>query len=184
MDSNTILLEIFKAFLPFLVSFGAAYVMMRLLIDNEKDRRDAELQLKMYDTAARNKQEIFPIRLQAYERVLLYLERMTPQNLLMRIRQDEMTAPELQFALVSSIRSEYEHNITQQLYVSVETWSLVHVGTEELIGTINTIGRQLPTDASGLDLSRAVLRFTLDPSNELTIGRAIEELKIEAQRMF
>ena len=66
--------------------------------------------------------QTLPLRLQAYERVVLFIERVNPANLLIRLNSTAYPAAELHSLIVTEIRNEYQHNVTQQLYVSNRAW--------------------------------------------------------------
>lgn len=196
MDLLTFCFELLKAVLPFCISWATVYVVIRIIYDNEQDKRNVDYNLRLQELAHTKQQqeqptntnaekgEVVGIRLQAYERLVLFLERINPQSLILRIRQDEMTAPELQMALLINIRTEFEHNITQQLYVSPMVWNLISTSVEELITVISAVARQMSTDASGLDLSRAILQYFLNNDHTLALHQALESLKAEAQELF
>lgn len=196
MDLLTFSFELLKAVLPFCISWATVYVVIRIIYDNEQDKRNVDYNLRMQELAHTKQQEeqttntsaekgeVLSTRLQAYERLVLFLERINPQSLILRVRQDEMTAPELQMALLLNIRTEFEHNITQQLYVSPMVWNLISTSVEELITVISAVARQMPTDASGLDLSRAILQYFLTNDHTLALHQALESLKTEAQQLF
>lgn len=184
MDLTTFILELCRALLPFGIALCLVYVVLRMLLDNEQDKRNVDYNMRLQELGNERRDETLPIRLQAYERLVLFLERISPQPLILRVRQDEMTAPELQMALIVNIRTEYEHNITQQLYVSAGVWQLIATSVEELVTVINAVARQMPTDASGLDLSRAIFQYFLNNEHQLAQQQALEQLKKEAQKLF
>lgn len=195
MSIIAFILELLKAILPFGIAMATFYVVIRVIYDNEQDKRNVDYNLRIQEMAHNRQQEntakpaaesgeVLGIRLQAYERLVLFLERINPQSLILRVRQDEMTATELQMALVISIRTEFEHNITQQLYVSPTVWGLISTSVEELITVISAVARQMPTDASGLDLSRAILQYFLNNEHTLALHQALDSLKDEAQQLF
>ncbi len=185
MNLIDFILELLRAVLPFCLSLATVYVIIRIIYDNEQDKRNVDYNLRIQELAhakqqeeqttntAAEKGEVLGIRLQAYERLVLFLERINPQSLILRVRQDEMTAPELQMALLINIRTEFEHNITQQLYVSPMVWNLMSTSVEELITVISAVARQMPTDASGLDLSRAILQYFLTNDHTLADRKSV-----------
>src|SRR5476649_2344211 len=69
--------------------------------------------------------QTLPLRLQAYERIVLFIERVNPANLLIRLNGTAFPAAELHSLIVAEIRNEYQHNVTQQLYVSARAWAVV-----------------------------------------------------------
>ena len=108
-------LELLKIVLPSIFVFLAGYLAIERLLREETKRRKAEL--------TQNNQKItIPVRLQAYERLVLYLERISPESLLIRVNQPNLTNKKLQAKLLQNIRAEWEHNLSQQLYVSNNAW--------------------------------------------------------------
>ena len=79
------------------------------------------------------KSVVLPLQLQAYERMVLFVERIAPQNLISRVNQAGFTVLDMQIGMVSSIKSEYDHNVSQQIYVTPEAW--------EAVRTVKEIGR-------------------------------------------
>ena len=113
-----IIIEFAKLLLPAAAVLYAMYLTTKSFLDREMTQKLVDIKLKNTDT-------ILPIRLQAYERICLFLERITPNNLIIRLNQANFTAREFQQVLLSEIRQEYNHNVTQQVYVSDEAWELV-----------------------------------------------------------
>src|SRR5450756_967209 len=94
-----------------------------------------------------------PIRqmqLQAYERLILLTDRIALPNLISRANQPGLSAKEMQSLLTLSIRQEFEHNITQQIYVSAEAWDAVRNFKEQNLLIVNQVGSFLPPEASGI----------------------------------
>lgn len=100
---------------------------------------------------------VLPLQLQAYERMALYVDRITPQSLIGRIYQPGLSAVDMQIAMVQNIKAEYEHNITQQIYVSAMTWEAVKTLKEQTISVINQVAVQLPQDAPAIELNKQIL---------------------------
>ncbi len=98
------------------------------------------------------------LRLQAYERIILFVERLNPVNFLVRIYQKGMEVGQLQTLVVNEINAEYQHNITQQLYIDAKTWEVISKLKEDTIAMINNAVENLPTNAPGIDLSKKILR--------------------------
>lgn len=101
--------------------------------------------------------QTLPLRLAAYERLTLFVERITPASLFIRISPHGLTAADMQAVCLNEIRNEFEHNLSQQVYMSETAWQAVKKTKDETILLINTIATALPVNASGFDLSRAVL---------------------------
>lgn len=98
------------------------------------------------------------LRLQAYERIILFVERLNPVNFLVRIYQKGMEVGQLQTLVINEINAEYQHNITQQLYIEAKTWEVISKLKDDTIAMINNAVKSLPTDAPGIDLSKKILR--------------------------
>src|SRR5450759_1750643 len=102
--------DILKITIPSLIVFLTAWVLLRNMIKNDQDKRRQELLLL-------NSRTVTPIKLQAYERIVLFLERISLELLLVRVSSPDMTAQQLHSAMLSTIRSEFEHNLSQQIYI-------------------------------------------------------------------
>jgi hypothetical protein len=126
---------------------------------------------------------ILPLRLQAYERFVLFLERIHPSNLVMRLNSADLTAMQLQALLVRTIREEFEYNLSQQLYISGNAWELVKNAKEETIAMINHASSGLPESAPSSDLVKMVFEASVS-RGKLPVETALEEIKRELQRLF
>lgn len=126
---------------------------------------------------------ILPLQLQAYERLVLLVERINLQNLIGRIFQPGLTAIDMQVGLIQTIKAEFEHNIAQQIYVSPIAWEAVKTLKEQTITIINQVASQLPPDATAMDLNKQILEIFLQAEtspSELTS----QILNAEAKRLF
>ena len=170
------LAEILKFTIPSLVVLAAAYYLLKMFLDKEADKNQLQLRLDMQKIS-------LPVRMQAYERLVLLLERIEPAGLLVRTNMPGMTALQLQAALVQAIRSEFEHNLSQQLYVSTKAWEMVRNAREETIMRINTSAMQLPADATSTDLASLILINDIDTEISAVKG-ALDLLKSEARTNF
>ena len=108
------------------------------------------------------------LRLQAYERLTILADRISLKNLVTRMHDTQFTANELAAGLIETIRTEYEHNITQQNYVNPEVWKAVTNLKEQNIYIINEITASLPQYATALDCSRAILQYSTSDNAELS----------------
>jgi len=98
-----------------------------------------------------------PLRLQAYERIVLFIERINPENLLIRLNATGYSAAELQSIIITEVRSEYQHNITQQIYVTSRAWGVAKRVKDDTLNLVSGAIKSLPENATGLDLSRSIL---------------------------
>ncbi len=181
MVNWNIFFDFLKYVIPSAVVLAGVYFIMNSFFENEWKRKAQDIRAKEVE----NKQKIvLPIRLQAYERLILFLERINPNSSLSRVRKPGMTSSDLQLALVQNIRSEYEHNMAQQLYVSEDAWQLIKTVKEEMIKFYNLLGSKVPKDASELDYSRAIFDYLMNSDKDLPTDTAIKFLKQDASKIL
>jgi hypothetical protein len=171
-----VLLDILQITIPSLLVFLTAFLLMRNMIRNDQDKRRQELIMQSGRT-------ITPIRLQAYERIVLFLERMSLESLLVRVNTPGMSAAQLHSALLNTIRSEFEHNLSQQIYMTQQAWEVVKNARSNTIKMINTIFEKIPETATAMDFSRQLLGVVMEMEKEPT-KTAIEYIKNEVARMM
>lgn len=171
-----VVFEILKYTLPAAIVFVGVYFVMQNFLENEQKK--TEIKYK-----SDNLKLITPIKLQAFERLILYLERINLSNLVMRMYTTKMSAKELQSNMLQTIRSEYEHNMAQQLYISTSTWKLIKSAREETVKVINSCAEQLNDDSSGLELSQFILEL-VGKVEKTPTEIALEALKREVNRAF
>ncbi len=170
-------LEILKYILPSLVVFAAAYFLIRSFLDHEI--RELKEQSK-----EDNRKTMIPLRFQAYERIVLFLERISPTNLVLRINRTGMTKEMLQAELLRTVREEYEHNLSQQLYMSDKAWDLVLNAKEEVLRDINTAAAQMNEKNTAADYGQQVISLALEKKSSVAHNAALRFLKEEVRGMF
>ncbi len=168
--------EILKYTLPALIVFFTAYLLIRKFLENDQ-------KLKKVDLMYKNEQYLLPIRLQAYERLVLFLERISPESLIMRVNRQGMTSQQLHSELIATIRSEFEHNLSQQIYVSGESWEVIRNARSNLIRIINEAAKTIEPDSPSLKLSQTILETIIDNENTPT-NVAIGHIKKEIKELF
>jgi hypothetical protein len=176
MDISHDVTNLLFAIVPGLLVFLTAYFLIKRFLDNEQRVKFAELKASM-------KKDLMPLRLQAYERIVLFLERVSPNNLLNRVYEPGMSVADFHRALLLTIRTEYEHNITQQVYMTNAVWNVVKNGRDELVKTINLAFGECDADAPGLELSKKVFEVMVR-KNEFPIQNALDQVKNEAHQLF
>ena len=138
---------------------------------------------RLWELKRESQKTISPIRLRAYERLTLLLERTTPEHMLMGIDLNGMTVPQLQQLLLQTIRQEFEHNMSQQVYVSEEVWTQVINARDQMAAFVVSIAAQLPKNADAMAYARTLI--TAYKSNGLTpTDKALAELKDEAKKLM
>ena len=132
----------------------------------------------------KQRQEFFIAhRMEAYQRVVLYMERIHPSALVMRMNQPNMNAIVLQSLVLKAIRDEYDHNVAQQMFISTNAWNMMKNAKEETVKLINVAASQLGNEASANDLATAVITLSAE-INPLPSEIAIDALKAEFQQLF
>lgn len=167
------LLEIAKISIPGILVLLAAYYILRDLLRNAERTR-------FYEMKKESAKALTPVKLTAYERLALFLERMKPESLLIRTQAPNMTVHELHIVLLNTIREEFEHNVTQQIYVGNDVWLLTRNAKDSLIQLINTIASDMPDDVPALELSKMIIE-RYNAVNETPIDLALSALKSEVK---
>lgn len=124
------------------------------------------------------------LRLQAYERLTLLVDRISLPNLVGRTPADGLTARDMQFVLTRNIRDEFEYNITQQIYVSEDVWNAVKGLKEKNLLLVNQAAAALPADASGVALQRAILEFLVTDQHARLPELVSQALSFEAKKLM
>ncbi len=171
-----LLADILKMTIPALIVFLTAWLVLRYMIKNDQDKRRQELILQ-------NSRTVTPIKLQAYERIILLLERISLESLLVRVSSSDMSAQQLHSTLLNTIRSEFEHNLSQQIYMSQQAWEVVRNARSNMIKIINNVAEKMPANSSGMALSKQLLEKIMELEKE-PARAAIEYVKAEIARMI
>ena len=154
--------------IPALVTGVIAFLFFREHTDNENNRRNFILKESI-------QKESLPIRLQAYERLTLFLERISPQNLLKRVSPISQEVEDYKSLLIQTVEQEYEHNLSQQIYVSDPCWRIVSAAKNSTIQTIVSFKNKDVSTAN--DIRPLLLDILLN--NEVTTEIALNFLNEE-----
>ncbi len=168
-------LEILKYTIPALVVFLTAYLMVREKLNTDTKMQRIKLQMD-------NRKESLPLRLQAYERLAILLERMEFSNLGPRSNEPEYTVAILQRSMIENIKAEFEHNISQQIYVSAETWAAVCLAKDDTIKNINLVAASLDPKAPARELLVQLLQMSTRGAS--TCRRALAIIHNEVKSIF
>ncbi|MCK9155917.1 MAG: hypothetical protein M0P12_07375 [Paludibacteraceae bacterium] len=167
------LLELLKITVPGVLVFLAAYYVMDKMVKNDERRRYYELKK---ETA----KALSPIRLNAYERYALFLERVNPESLILRVQLPGMKVRDLHMALLSTIREEFEHNVSQQIYISQDLWLVIKNAKESLVQFVNTYSEKVPDDLPAIALSKVLIE-SYNALENSPIDIALNVLKAEVK---
>jgi hypothetical protein len=167
------IMELLKITIPSLIVFLTAYLVIKKFFENQEKQRK-------HDLLGQHAKTLAPIKLQAYERLIMFLERISPDSIIMRHTQQVKTAKELQSSLLNTIRAEYEHNLSQQIYISSQAWEMVKNAKAKLIQLINTTANGIDEKAPALSLSQSILENIIEMKKS-PVYDAIEFLKNEVK---
>jgi hypothetical protein len=127
--------------------------------------------------------EVIKLKLQALERFTLYAERSSLKNLVSRTPAADMTVVGLQLNLLEALRTEYEYNVSQQIYVTPKMWEAIGNLKDQNSFIINQLAATLPPDANGYELSKRILEYVASTDAEL--GKTVlSALQFEAKRIL
>jgi hypothetical protein len=171
------LFELLKIIIPAGAVFAATYFLVKRFLDNEQKRREHELKKTTLGA-------ITPLKIQAFERIIIFLERINPNNLVVRVNKNGMSSRQLHLELVNSVKTEYEHNLSQQIYLSSGAWELVKTSKEEIIQLINISSSKVPSDSNSSELAMMILNITANLGKKLPNDVAIDFLKKEIAQIF
>lgn len=137
---------------------------------------------KMQDAKLVAKQAVhsFPLQMQAYERLALFLERSKPESLLMRLLGNTKDAQGLQILLLNTLREEFEHNFSQQIYVSETLWQHITFSKDKLMQLVNKAASEQKGGTAQALSEELLLQYT----NEADfVGQTLQMLRKEARRI-
>lgn len=173
MDSTKII-ELAAYTLPALITGGVAYFLFHSFFKNEENRRRFEL-------VKENQKQALPIRLQAYERMVLLLERIHPAQLLLRVAPISTDKNDYATLLIHTIQTEFEHNLTQQVYLTSATWDVINKAKNSTVQMIRQ--KSLEQDIPNAEKLREAILIELTET-EAPSSIAISYLKEDLKRVF
>lgn len=151
-----LMLEFMKMVLPATIVLVAMYLTVKAFVNRDFELAQKEYEKKLTDIKIENSKATLPIRIQAYERLCLFLERISLNNLIIRVSDPEYTAGQLQQRLLFDVRDEFNHNLSQQLYISDEAWLLIKRTQEEVVTIINKAAEKTDRNSRGIELSKNI----------------------------
>lgn len=173
----TTLLEILKYTLPSAVMLIITYLIVQKFLVTELQRKQLALLQESQNIT-------IPLRLQAYERLTLFVERIQTRQIMPRVYVSGMTAGELRQALVLTINAEWEHNLTQQIYVSRQVWETVKHMKEQELALIHGLAQQLGPDLPAKDLQVRLADYLSDQEGDSPGAIAVAIISEEAKRVL
>lgn len=175
------LIDILAYCIPALVVLACAYVVMQKLLENDEQKR-------LWEARRANRKEVTPARLRAYERLSLLLERTQPEHMLMELTSTNVnlatySIAELQQHLLRTLRQEFDHNLSQQIYVSDQVWDQILSARDQTAAFINAMAAQMKEGSTSLDYAKTLM--TAFEQNGVTPHQlALTALKEEVKEIF
>ena len=175
--------EFIKIVLPAALVVYGMYLIVNTFLQKEFEKRAIDIQIKNIDVKIKNNEIVLPIRFQAYERVCLFLERIAPHNLILSSNEPGMTAGHLQQQMLFTIREEFAHNMSQQVYMSDDAWKHVKDAMENIVSVINNSAQVVPSDAKAIDLAKVIVEVLMQLQTEPTAA-ALQFIKNEIRQVM
>ena len=170
------MMEVLKYTIPALLVLLATCLVLWKMLQEDREKRAFELKRK-------SQKEITPIRLRGYERLSLLLERTTPEALLRDLDVQSLTAQQISTLLMQKLRLEFDHNLSQQIYVSDEAWEAISNAREQMVLFLSTMARQFPPETNGLEVAKLMLTAYAE-NGETPHQKAMKILKDEVRDLF
>ncbi len=170
------LLEIIKITVPALIVFFTVYHLMKTYLDKQ-------YQLKVLEFKQSQNSTTVPSRLQAYERLSLFCERITIPSLMLRLREEGQTNAALRYAMLVTIQQEFEYNITQQVYVSEQLWQIIKISRDNTVMDINGLYEQVDPKGPSKELATILLSQT-EHQSASSLNTALLAIKKEASLLM
>lgn len=149
-----VLYVVLLALIPGILVLVVAVFFLNKYVENEEKRR-------RYLLFSENQKQLLPLRLQAYERLVLFSERISPENLLQRISPIDENIKNYESLLVQTIDQEFIHNLTQQIYVSQSCWRNIKACKNEIIALIRK-SAMVTKDATAQEFRTLLLKKSLE----------------------
>ncbi|MCS6904391.1 MAG: hypothetical protein RML72_02430 [Bacteroidia bacterium] len=176
MDITQKILELAFYVLPAILCIVVTIIVLKLFLAREEQREAAALRQQAFAS-------ILQLRIAAYERITLYLERIRPNNLLYRLEPASKNAKALYEDLLLTIRSEFEHNIVQQIYVSQRTWYKLLEAKNGLVHVIEEAYKKIPPNSQGTKLAEMILALIRE-KNDNTLAECLELIRHDVLSLF
>lgn len=164
--------EILKFTIPALIVYFVVSSLMKSYLEKQYQLRQLEFKQGQQKTTV-------PLRLQAYERLSLFCERIALPSLLLRCKEEGQSAGTLRLKLLLNIQQEFEYNITQQLYVSEQLWQIIKIARDDMVTVVAGISEKVPPTATSEQLASELMKF-LETNPVATLDKAIQAIKKEA----
>lgn len=168
LDTNLLILLIAAMVI---IGGVSAYITWLKLVKNERK-------------AATDNTASVNMQLQAYERLLLLADRIALPNLISRVNVPGVSAKDMQQILIGNIKEEFNHNISQQVYVSADAWTAIKTLKDQNMLVVNQFANALAPEATGLDLNKRLLEYAMSDPKGNVHEMVSEVLSFEAKKIM
>lgn len=120
---------------------------------------NTQFNLRAFETQHKYADQSIPLKLQAYERLMLMIERINVPNLISRLATKNMRAEELINTLMIGVNQEYEFNLTQQLYISDNLWKIIKLSKNEVLAGIHEATKNVDPNAPSSEATRQLIKY-------------------------
>ncbi|MDR3273551.1 MAG: hypothetical protein LBT29_08735 [Flavobacteriaceae bacterium] len=149
--------KLFLILVPMIVVAGVFVFMLDRFFKEERKKRDFRLRLE-------NSKNILPNKLQAYERLALFLERIRPSALVRRIAP-AADFKAYEYVLIETIQTEFEHNLAQQIYINPETWKIIFSAKNATQLFVQDVAKGMDISATAADLQEEILKKAVNENS-------------------
>lgn len=171
------MIQLLAYIVPSLVVLACVWLILHKVYKSEEQKR-------LWELKKLSQKEISPIRLRAYERLALVLERTQPEHMLMEMNElANMSVTQVQQHLLRQIRQEFDHNLSQQVYVSEELWDKILLSRDETASFVSAMAGRLPSNSTSLDYAK-VLITAFHQNGETPHDIALRDLRNEMKTLL
>ncbi len=171
---NSSVTQSLVALLPAVIVGIVAYLLIKAFLDNEEKRR-------IFLASKSLKPKTLPMRMAAYERLTLFLERMKPNSLLVRTKTGNFDKAAYENMLVATIEQEFEHNVAQQIYFTEECWNVIRAAKNTTIQKIRQVGMSNKSTTAEELRAQIINEFMESPAPSET---ALSYVRKEVRELF
>ena len=172
--------DLFLHILLIILPAGGIFLTVVLFLKKQGEKEVIHLQIEL----RKERQNFFlPSRVESYQRAVLLMERINPNSLVMRLHTPGLPAKAFQAELLKAIRDEFDHNVAQQIFISIPAWKMVKSSKEETIKIINLAGNQMESVSTSTELAGKIFEIVNEIGNTPT-DITVEYLKKELQELF
>jgi hypothetical protein len=175
----TVLFLIFSSVVAYYI-----YTLIDKYLTQQNSQQTNQQNLRTYEIQQQRLQATLPLRLQAYERLLLLCERISIPNLVGRLRTEGASASDLLMAMLMAINQEFEHNATQQIYVSEKLWTIILMARDNTANSLDIVAQKLDKTATAEAFIGGMGAFLNEQNGADSIAMAQNAIRQEAASLI